>query len=204
MGIIPRKISWVEPFDWKVSKERIRQGYRELYKYWLFFLILFAVLVAGAAYTKISKHIKAQESLTWELIVSATAIPFLGYGVLFLCLPCLYYVFPYGIHVTEKGVGFQAGNSARMINAMDIISLSFETRNGRRCFVVKARDKKGLPYERLALMAKKNATEEDVRRFLYDVNLAHLFVASSKDMPGAQTAYETAPSDIHTATSSPS
>ena len=67
------------------------------------------------------------------------------------------------------------------IDVKDIISLSFETRDGRRYFVVKARDKKGLPRERLALMAKKDVTEEDVRRFLYDVNLAHLYVVSEDD-----------------------
>ena len=80
-----------------------------------------------------------------------------------------------------KGVFFQFGNSASRIDVKDIISLSFETRDGRRYFVVKARDKKGLPRERLALMAKKDVTEEDVRRFLYDVNLAHLYVASKDD-----------------------
>jgi hypothetical protein len=30
-------------------------------------------------------------------------------------------------------------------------------------------------------MAKKGVTEEDVRRFLYDVNLAHLYVCSKDD-----------------------
>ena len=74
---------------------------------------------------------------------------------------------------------FMGGNSG--IDVKDIISLSFETRDGRRYFVVKARDKKGQPYERLALMAKKDVTEEDVRRFLYDVNLAHLYVVSEDD-----------------------
>ena len=190
MGIIPKKISWIEPWNGKVCKERIRQCYKDLYKYWLFCLIMFAVLVAGAAYRRISKqmhNLETQESLTWKHIVTATAVPFLGYGVLFLCLPCLFNVFPYGIHVTEKGVVFQVGNTARMINSKDIISLSFETRNERRYFVVKARDKQGLPYERLALMAKKGVTEEDVRRFLYDVNLAHLFVASPTVMTEARS-----------------
>ena len=65
------------------------------------------------------------------------------------------------------------------------ISLSFETRDGRRYFVIKARDKNGLPRERIALMAKKGVTEEDVQRFLYDVNLAHLYVASEDDTRGS-------------------
>ena len=47
-------------------------------------------------------------------------------------------------------------------------------------FVVRARNKKGMPYERLALMAKKKITEEDVKRFLYDVDLSHLYVASEQ------------------------
>ena len=32
MSIFPKKISWTEPWDWEVRKERIRQGYKELYK----------------------------------------------------------------------------------------------------------------------------------------------------------------------------
>ena len=90
-------------------------------------------------------------------------------------------MFPHGIQVTEKGVFFQSGNTVSRIDVKDIISLSFETRDGRRYFVIKASDKKGLPRERLALMAKKDVTEEDVRRFLYDVNLAHLYVVSEDD-----------------------
>ncbi len=89
-------------------------------------------------------------------------------------LPCTF-------HVTEKGVLFQLGNTGSRIDVKDIISLSFETREGRRFFVVKARNKKGLPCERLALIAKKKTTEEDVKRFLYDVNFSHLYVASDND-----------------------
>jgi len=44
-----------------------------------------------------------------------------------------------------------------------------------------SRQGEGLPRERIALMAKKGVTEEDVRRFLYDVNLAHLYVVSEDD-----------------------
>ena len=178
MSIFPRKISWTEPWEWEVSKERVRHGYKELRKNWVFCLILFALLVVGGVYPRISRHINnigTHESLIWGRIVIASV----GYGVLFLCLPCLIYVFPYCIHVMEKCVVFQQGSSGRRIDAKNIISLSFETRDGRRYFVVKARNKKGLPCEHLALMAKKKVTEEDVKRFLYDVNLAHLYVVSN-------------------------
>ena len=80
---------------------------------------------------------------------------------------------PGQVIITEKWID--------RIDVNNIISLSFETRDGRRYFVVKARDKKGLPYERITLMAKKGVTEDDVRRFLYDVNLAHLYVVSYDD-----------------------
>ena len=115
---------------------------------------------------------ETQESLTWGRIIITSATAFLAFGVIFPCL----HVLPYIFHITEKGVFFQFGNSASRIDVKDIISLSFETRDGRRYFVIKARDKNGLPRERIALMAKKGVTEEDVQRFLYDVNLAHLYV----------------------------
>ena len=132
-------------------------------------LIVFGVLVVARII-----YPETQEQLTWGRIAFTSIMIFVVYSVL---LPALY-ILPYIFHVTEKGVFFQFGNSGSRINVNDIISLSFETRDGRRFFVVKGRNKKGMPYERLALMAKKKITEEDVKRFLYDVNLSHLYVAS--------------------------
>ena len=172
MSIFPRKISWTEPWDWEVRKERIRQVYTEMPPMWrmgVYILIVFGVLAAARMI-----YPETQESISWGRIILTSIMIFLCYYVIFPAL----YVLPYIFHVTEKGVVFQFGNSASRIDVRDIISLSFETRDGRRCLVVKARNKKGLPYERLALMAKKKITEEDVRRFLYDVNLAHLYVVS--------------------------
>lgn len=170
MNTFPKKISWTEPWDWEVRKERIRQIYRELPPLWrmgVYSLIVFAVFVAVRIF-----YPEMKESLTWGRIILTSATVFAVFSVL---LPALH-VLPYIFHITEKGVFFQFGNSASRIDVKDIISLSFETRDGRRYFVIKARDKNGLPRERIALMAKKGVTEEDVQRFLYDVNLAHLYV----------------------------
>ena len=172
MSLLPRKISWTEPWDWEIRKARIRQCYKAFPPLWrmgVYSLIVFGVLaVARIIYPE------AQEQLTWGRIVFTSTMIFAVYSVL---LPALY-LLPYIFHVTEKGVFFQFGNSGSRINVNDILSLSFETRDGRRFFVVKARNKKGMPYERLALMAKQKITEEDVKRFLYDVNLSHLYVFS--------------------------
>ena len=175
MSIFPKKISWTEPWDWEVRKERIRQIYKELPPLWrmvVYSLIVFAVFVAARIL-----YPETKETLTWGRIILTSIMVF---AVFFVLFPALF-VLPYIFHITEKGVFFQFGNSASRIDVKDIISLSFETRDGRRYFVVKARDKKGLPRERLALMAKKGVTEEDERRFLYDVNLAHLYVGSEDD-----------------------
>ena len=172
MSIFPRKISWTEPWDWEVRKAKIRQYYKELPSLWrigVYCLMGFGVFAVVRIICP-----EAQESLTWGRIVITSAASFLVFGVI---LPCLH-VLPYIFHVTEKGVFFQFGNSVSRIDVRNIRSLSFETRGGRRYFVVKAMDKKGQPYERIALMAKKGVTEEEVRRFLYDANLAHLYVVS--------------------------
>ena len=144
-------------------------------------LIVFGVLVAARII-----YPEAQEQLTWGRIFFTSTMIFSVFSVL---LPALY-MLPYIFHVTEKGVIFQFGNSGNRIDVKNIISLSFETRDGRRYFVVKARNKKGLPYERLALMAKKKLTEEDVRRFLYDVNLVHLYSIPSNDQKEGMVAVE--------------
>ena len=175
MSLLLRKISWTEPWDWEVRKERIRQCYKELPPLWrmgVYTLIVSGVLVAARII-----YPETRESLTWGRIVFTATMIFVGYSVLLPALYILHYVF----HITEKGVFFQFGNSGSIIDVKDIISLSFETRDGRRFFVVKARNKKGMQYERLALMAKKKTTEEDVKRFLYDVNLSHLYVAFDND-----------------------
>ena len=175
MSLLPRKISWTEPWDWDVRKERIRQCYKELPPLWrmgVYSLTVFGVLaVAKIIYPE------AQEQLTWRRIVFISTMIFAIYSVL---LPALY-LLPYIFYVTEKGVFFQFGNSVSRIEVKDIISLSFETRDGRRFFVVKARNKKGMPYERLALLPTKKITEEDLKRFLYNVDLAHLYVTSNNN-----------------------
>lgn len=180
MSLLPRKISWTEPWDWEVRKERIRQCHKALPPLWrigVYSLIVFGVLVAARII-----YPEARELLTWGQIVFAAVTSFIVFPVL---LPVIY-VAPYVCHVTEKGVFFQLGNSGSRIDVKDITSLSFETRDGRRFFVVKTRSKKGMQYECLALMAKKKITEEDVKRFLYDVNLSHLYVASGNDQKDKQ------------------
>ena len=175
MSLLPGKISWTEPWDWEIRKERIRQCYKELPPLWrmgVYSLIVFGVLVVARIISP-----EAQEQLTWGRIVFTATMIFAVYSVL---LPALY-LLPYIFHVTEKGVFFQFGNSGSRIGVKDIISLSFETRNGRRFFVVKARNKKGMPYERLALLPTKKITEEDLKRFLYNVDLAHLYVTSNNN-----------------------
>ena len=173
MSLFPRRISWTEPWDWEVRKERMRQLYRELPPMWrigVYSLIVFAAFVAARML-----YPEMQESLTWGRIIFTPIMIFALYFVIWPALLAL----PYTFHVAEKFVLFQFGSSGSRIDLKDIISLSFETRDGRRYFVVKAKNKKGIPYERLALMAKKKVTEEDVKRFLYDVNLAHLYVVSN-------------------------
>ena len=173
MSLFPRRISWTEPWDWEVRKERMRQLYRELPPMWrigVYSLIVFAAFVAARML-----YPEMQESLTWGRIIFTPIMIFAFYFVIWPALLAL----PYTFHVAEKFVLLQFGSSGSRIDVKDIISLSFETRDGRRYFVVKARNKKGLPCEHLALMAKKKITEENVRRFLYDVNLAHLYVVSN-------------------------
>ena len=152
MSLLPRKISWTEPWDWGIRKERIRQCYKELPPLWR--MGVYSLIVLGVLVVARINYPEAQEQLTWGRIVFTSTMIFAVYSVL---LPALY-LLPCIFHVTEKGVFFQSGNMVSRIDVKDIISLSFETRDGRRYFVVKARDKKGLPRERLAFMTKKDVT----------------------------------------------
>ena len=163
MSIFPKSISWNEPWNWEVAKERVRERYKLIPPMWrlgVYCLVVIAILVAARIYY----YPESKDVLTWGRIISTAAIVFVFYGV-FAPISCMA---PGQVVIMEKWIC--------RIDVKNIISLSFETRNGRRYFVIKGRDKNGLPRERIALMAKKGVTEEDVRRFLYDVNLAHLYV----------------------------
>ena len=169
MSLLPRKISWSEPWDWELYKNSLRQCYEVFPPMWrmgVYCLIVFGVFVAVRMI-----YPETQDLLRWKLIILLSISPFFFFGVLIPAASAM----PVVVYVTENGVCFQGGGGSGRVDVKNIISLSFETRDGRRYFVVKARNKKGLPYERLALMAKKKIAEEDVKRFLYDVNLAHLF-----------------------------
>ena len=81
MSIFPKKISWTEPWDWGVRKERIRQIYKGLPPLWrigVYCLIGFGVFVA----TRIV-YPETQESLTWGRIIITSATAFLAFGVIF-------------------------------------------------------------------------------------------------------------------------
>ena len=175
MSIFPKSISWSEPWDWGLVKTKVKQAYGEMPPLWrmvAYCLIVFGILAAVRII-----YPETQEHLTWWRTIFAPMSVFLLFYVFLPCVASL----PNGVQISEKGVFFQCGGSASVIEVKNLISLSFETRDGRRWFVVKARNRRGLPFERLALMTKKKITEEDVRRFLYDVNLAHLYAVPEDD-----------------------
>lgn len=176
---LPRKISWMEPWDWEVLKVRLRRCYKEFPPLWR--MAIYCVVMPLAIMIAVRMlYPDTQETLTWSRIILLPISIFFVYCIFFPCMCAL----PLAVHLNEKGVFFQCGNSVSQINVNNITSLSFETRGGRRYLVVRARTKKCEPYERTALMAKKKITEEDVRRFLYEVNLAHLWVAPANGQTG--------------------
>ena len=98
----------------------------------------------------------------------------LGFPVFLLLLVFMLAACPVSVHVRATGVMFQVGNVCARIDAKDITSISFETDAGKRYFVVRAKTRKGIPYERRALLPKKKVTEQDILEFLYEADLAHL------------------------------
>ena len=73
MNIFPKKISWTEPWDWEVRKERIRQIYRELPPLWrmgVYSLIVFAVFVAVRIF-----YPEMKETLQLESLLAASSSP---------------------------------------------------------------------------------------------------------------------------------
>ena len=163
MSLFPRKIAWVEPWSIEYAEERLCLLRKEMPPPWrmaIYCIVLPAVAVLLARLALPS--------------VNISLVPVLCASSLFMILPFFTAVFPDTIHITPSGIFFQCGSGGSLIKVEDITSLSFETRCGKRCLIVRVRNRKGAVYERKALLPKKRITEHDIMQFLYEVNFAHL------------------------------
>ena len=165
MSLLPKQIMWTEPWSVEYVKERLRQCRKELPSTWRMaaYCVVLPTVVMSVAKAFLP-------TLEWGTVLRVILV----LPAAFFAFPFLISVFPTCIHIFASGVAFQVGNICSRIDMKDIVTLSFETHDGKRYFVVHATNSKGIPYERRALLPTRNVTEQDIIGFLYEMNLGHL------------------------------
>ena len=165
MGLFPKQVAWSEPWSWECFKEKFRECAEELPPMWrlALWVVVLPAVVLGVAKAVLPTFEWAQ------VLLGVLAFPVFLLLLVFMIAAC-----PVTVHVLAEGIVFQVGNVCARVDAKNITSISFETHEGKRYFVVRAKTPKGVPFERRALLPKKKVTEQDIIEFLYESNLAHL------------------------------
>ena len=172
------KLSWTEPW----SRGRVRYRIREANKSMPSarkISILGGVLSLGAMLC-----------VRWTLPESGEVLT-LG-RMLLIALLCSSYawfahfmaLFPQCVHLSEKGVFLQCGNSGSLIRREQICSISFEDRHGLHLLVMRCGSKHGKEFERTAVASTK-VPDSEVEKFLFDVGLAHLWKGEPREPNGS-------------------
>ena len=165
MGLFPKQVAWTEPWSRECFKEKFRECAEALPSVWrlVLWVVVLPAVVLGVAKVFL-------QTIEWTQVLWIV----LGFPALLLFLVFMIAACPVTVHVMAEGVVFQVGNVCARVDAKNITSISFETHAGKRYFVVRAKTRKGVPFERRTLLPKKKVTEQDIIEFLYESNLAHL------------------------------
>ena len=165
MGLFPKQVAWSEPWSWECFKEKFRECAEALPSVWrlVLWVVVLPAVVLGVAKVFL-------QTIEWTQVLWIV----LGFPALLLFLVFMIAACPVTVHVLAEGIVFQMGHICARVDAKNITSISFETHEGKRYFVVRAKTPRGVPFERRALLPKKKVTEQDIIEFLYESNLAHL------------------------------
>ena len=169
MNLLPRQIVWSEPWSLEYAKGQVRQLWKAMPSLWRMMIYCVVLPIVVMVVAKVFLP-----TLEWRVVGTVV----LGSVLMFMVMPFVVAVCPVVVHVLKSGIMFQVGSGGSRIDVKYITALSFETHAGKRYFVVHARTRKGVPYERRALLPTKKVTEQDIISFLYEVDLAHLIVES--------------------------
>ena len=161
------KLSWTEPWNRAIIRRRIREVSESMpsvgkISVWGGLLSL-GVMIGVRWFLP-----EGASELTWgrmcAVVFVCSAFPWLGY---------LFALFPYNVHITEKGIFLQCGNACVPLPREQIRSISFEDRDGLHLLVIHCVSKQGKEFERTALTSPKYSDAE-VMKFLFDAGMAHL------------------------------
>ena len=169
MGLFSPQLQWQEPWSKARAKSSLLELKREMPSLWR--MITYCDLIPVAAFVAVRLWLpETAETLTWGRL----ALTLIGCTVLFVVMPIVIAICPRSITLRKNGIGFSQGNSVFFIKVEQIQSLRFHLEGGELVFVVRATTKRGVPFERRIPMPRDKVSEQDVIRFLYDMELSHL------------------------------
>lgn len=171
MGVFSPKIGWQEPWSWNKVKARAAEIHKEMPPFWRMLVYCIAIPVVGL----LTIRHYFPDAPCWVNGWGHMIIIPLGCVFAFMAMPYIYALCPYYIRLYGNRVCFIHGNTAENIDMKRVVSFRFHTIDRRQFFVVCATTRKGQFFERKIEMSGKKVTAQDVIKFLYDVELSHLY-----------------------------
>lgn len=170
-------ISWTEPMSRRLVRRRFAENWQQVssivrFVSWLWLGALLVCILGRILLPQLANI------LSWSCILRvAIAIP-----AIFFVFPIFATLFPLAVHISEKGIAFQMGPSAKFIKYNQIDSVEFVENEGFRWFVVSFKTEKGQSVTSAAVVSPK-VCEEEVQKFLVDIGQSHLY----RNRPGADS-----------------
>ena len=171
MGVFGPKIEWQEPWSWNKVKARAAEIHKEMPPFWRMLVYCIAIPVVGL----LTIRHYFPDAPCWVNGWGHMIIIPLGCVFMFMVMPYMYALCPYYIKLYGNRVCFIHGNTATSIEMKRVVSFRFQTIEGRQFFVVCATTHKEKLFERKIEMSDKKVTAQDIVKFLYDVELSHLY-----------------------------
>ena len=180
MGLFGPQLQWQAPWSRAWAKSSLLELKREMPSLWR--MIAYCVVIPVAACVAVRLWLpETAETLTWGRI----ALTPIGCTALFVVMPIVIAICPRAITLRKNGICFSQGNSVFFIKAEQIQSLCFHLEGEELFFVVRATTKRGVPFERRIAMPRDKVSEQDVIRFLYDMELSHLLSRTAEQEQSA-------------------
>ncbi|MBR4171360.1 MAG: hypothetical protein IKR48_06880 [Kiritimatiellae bacterium] len=172
MSSPPKNLTWIEPWEWNWSKEKIAERKKELPPFWkciAYSNIILLVLLGGLCLVRYF----LPDLPGWKDLVGdrSVIIGIVGINVLLVLLPILVGIFPDEVYLSRTW--WRIGGCE--FNTNKITEISFEESEGHSFFVVHVMGRKGELVVCRALIPKKENIRQRIVSFLCDQGLAHLY-----------------------------
>lgn len=172
MSLFPKSLSWIEPWDWDWSKEKIAERKKEFPSFWkcvAYSNIILLVLLGGLCLVRYF----LPDLPGWKDLVGdrSVIIGIVGMNVLLVLLPIPVGIFPEEVYLSRTW--WRIGGCE--LNPNKLTEISFVESEGRSFFVVHGMERKGERVVCRALIPKKENIRKRIVSFLYDQGLAHLY-----------------------------